>query len=58
MMAAFLYILGGMGVIGRRNMDGAERNLTVASLMMFSFSYNLSWAPVLDPSPISSDVPS
>lgn len=46
MMAAFLYILGAMGVIGRRNMDGPERNLTVASLMMFSFSYNLSWAPV------------
>lgn len=46
MMAAFLFILGVMGTISRRDLNGAERNLTVASLMMFSFSFNLSWAPV------------
>jgi MFS transporter, SP family, sugar:H+ symporter len=46
MMGAFLFILGAMGAIGRTHLNGAEKNLTVASLMMFSFSFNLSWAPV------------
>lgn len=46
MMAAFLFILGAMGAVGRTHLNGAERNLVVASLMMFSFSFNLSWAPV------------
>lgn len=46
LMGASLFILGGMGTITREFLNTPERNLIVASLMMFSFFYNLSWAPV------------
>lgn len=46
MMGAFLYILGGMGTIPKGTLNQHERDLTVASLMLFSFFYNLSWAPM------------
>lgn len=46
MMGAFLYILGGMGTIPKNQLGHDEKNVIVASLMLFSFFYNLSWAPV------------
>ena len=46
MMGAFLYILGGMGMVPKDQLGDDEKNVIVASLMLFSFFYNLSWAPV------------
>ncbi|VUC20647.1 unnamed protein product [Clonostachys rosea] len=45
-MGAFLFILGGMGTLVDSAMNVHERNMIVASLMMFSFFFNLSWAPI------------
>ncbi|CAH0018366.1 unnamed protein product [Clonostachys rhizophaga] len=45
-MGAFLFILGGMGTLVSSTMNVHERNVIVASLMMFSFFFNLSWAPI------------
>lgn len=44
MMAVFLFILAGLGT--GENLSGPERNSVVAALLLFSFSFNLSWAPV------------
>lgn len=46
LMGAFLFILGAVGTLEQSSLNESERNLMVASLMLFSFSYNLSWAPV------------
>lgn len=46
LMGGFLYILGGLGTVAKDQTNHHERELIVASLMLFSFFYNLSWAPV------------
>jgi len=46
LMGAWLYVMGGIGTMPKDSLNVHERNLIVTSLMMFSFFYNLSWAPV------------
>lgn len=47
MMGSFLFILAGVGSISPQSaINTAEKNLMVASLMLFGFSYNLSWGTV------------
>jgi MFS family permease len=46
LMGAFLFVLGAMGTVGKENLNSAENGLVVASIMGFSFFYNLSWAPM------------
>lgn len=46
LMGAWLYVMGGIGTMSKDSLHIHERELTVASLMLFSFFYNLSWAPV------------
>jgi MFS family permease len=46
LMATWLFVMGGIGTIPKDSLNVHERELIVASLMMFSFFYNLSWAPV------------
>ena len=45
LMGVFLFILGGMGTIPTHGFNTSEKNLMVASVMLFSFFFNLSWAP-------------
>ncbi|KAI0019703.1 general substrate transporter [Xylariomycetidae sp. FL0641] len=45
LMGAWLFVLGGMSTIPADNFNENEKGLMVASIMMFSFFYNLSWAP-------------
>ncbi|KAL2015297.1 hypothetical protein VTK56DRAFT_5904 [Thermocarpiscus australiensis] len=46
LMGLFLFLLGGVGTVSMSSINQHERELMVASLMLFSFFYNLSWAPV------------
>ena len=46
MMAAFLFILAGMGSVDQSNFNTHEQGAMVASLMLFQVFFNLSWAPV------------
>lgn len=46
MMAAFMFILGGMGTVPIGDRTESMSNMMVASFMLFSFFFNLSWAPV------------
>lgn len=46
LMGAFLFILGGMGSIDQKTLNDSEKHLMVASLMLFQFFFNMSWAPV------------
>lgn len=43
LMALWLFILGGMG--SSSNINSAGKGLVVASVMLFQFFFNLSWAP-------------
>ncbi|PON24201.1 hypothetical protein TGAM01_v206889 [Trichoderma gamsii] len=43
-MAIFLFVVGGVGVV--KNPSNSERGGLVASFILFTCSYNLSWAPV------------
>lgn len=45
LMGAFLMILGGVGSVNLNTINAHEKELMVASLMLFQFFYNLSWAP-------------
>jgi SP family sugar:H+ symporter-like MFS transporter len=45
-MGAMLLVLGAMGSVGAEGLTRVERDVMVTSLMLFSFFYNLSWAPV------------
>lgn len=45
LMAVFLFILGGMGTILANSFNDSEKGLMVASLMLFQFFFNMSWAP-------------
>lgn len=42
-MALWLFILGGTGTI--KVLNDAEKGLMVASVMLFSFFFSMSWAP-------------
>ncbi|KAI1342880.1 general substrate transporter [Xylariaceae sp. FL0016] len=44
-MGAFLFLLGGVGTVDASDLNSHLKGLMVASLMGFSFFYNLSWAP-------------
>ena len=46
LMAAFMLILGGMGSVPPSTLSGAGKNMMVASIMLFQFFFNLSWAPL------------
>ncbi|KAM0454350.1 hypothetical protein ACHAPV_008429 [Trichoderma viride] len=43
-MAIFLFVVGGVGTV--KNPSNSERGGLVASFILFTSSYNLSWAPV------------
>ncbi|KAF4995849.1 hypothetical protein FDECE_12663 [Fusarium decemcellulare] len=45
LMGAFLFILGGVGTVNMDTINQHEKELMVASVMLFQFFYNLSWAP-------------
>lgn len=45
LMGAFLFILGGLGSINMNTINQHEKELMVASVMLFQFFFNLSWAP-------------
>ncbi|KKK25375.1 hypothetical protein P175DRAFT_0521539 [Aspergillus ochraceoroseus IBT 24754] len=44
LQAVFLFTVGGLGTISHRSQT--QKNSLVASLMLFSFAYALSWAPL------------
>lgn len=44
LMAAFLFILGGVSS-APGYLNPSEKSFMVASIMLFQFFYNLSWAP-------------
>ncbi|KAK4234450.1 general substrate transporter [Achaetomium macrosporum] len=46
LMGAFLFILGGVGTVNMGSINQHEKELMVASVMLFQFFYCLSWAPV------------
>ncbi|RDW59105.1 hypothetical protein BP5796_12029 [Coleophoma crateriformis] len=46
LMAAFMFILGGMGSVPAATLTSAGKNTMVASIMLFYFFFNLSWAPL------------
>ncbi|KAH6976446.1 general substrate transporter [Ilyonectria sp. MPI-CAGE-AT-0026] len=45
LMGTFLFILGGLGSINMNTINQHEKELMVASVMLFQFFFNLSWAP-------------
>ncbi|KAM0545822.1 hypothetical protein ACHAPJ_011149 [Fusarium lateritium] len=45
LMGAFLLILGGLGTVNLGSINNHEKDLMVASVMLFTFFYSLSWAP-------------
>ncbi|TPX08530.1 uncharacterized protein E0L32_010017 [Thyridium curvatum] len=45
LMGLWLFVLGGIGSIDQKALSEIQKNVMVASLMLFSFSFNLSWAP-------------
>lgn len=45
LMGAFLFTLGGLGSINMNTINQHEKELMVASVMLFQFFFNLSWAP-------------
>ncbi|KAI8630231.1 general substrate transporter [Xylariaceae sp. FL1651] len=44
-MGLWLFILGGVGTTKPSNLTGNLKGLEVASIILFGFFYNLSWAP-------------
>ncbi|KAL1593141.1 hypothetical protein SLS60_010748 [Paraconiothyrium brasiliense] len=46
LMAAMMFILGGMGSVPSHKLTSAGKHMMVASIMLFSFFFSLSWAPV------------
>lgn len=46
LMGVFMLILGGMGTPDPNTLSQHGRDAMVASLMLFQFFYNLSWAPM------------
>lgn len=45
-MGIWLYILGSVGALPPANLTDQTKGLMVASVMLFSFFFNLSWAPM------------
>ncbi|KAI0201369.1 general substrate transporter [Astrocystis sublimbata] len=45
-MGVWLFVLGGLGTIKPGGFTPSTSNLLVASLQLFTVSYNLSWAPI------------
>jgi len=45
LMAACLFILAGISTADQSTLNGSEKNMMVASVMLFQFFFNLSWAP-------------
>ncbi|VUC26093.1 unnamed protein product [Clonostachys rosea] len=45
LMGTFLFILGGVGTVNMGKISEHEKELMVASVMLFQFFFNLSWAP-------------
>lgn len=46
LMGVFLFVLGAVGSVNPKDLNDQLRGLMVASIMLFSFFFNLSWAPV------------
>lgn len=46
LMAIFMFILGGMGSVPASTLTSAGKDMMVASIMLFYFFFNLSWAPL------------
>lgn len=46
LMGILMLILAGMGTVNPDTLSSSGRGAMVASLMLFQFFFNLSWAPV------------
>lgn len=46
-MALWLFILGGLGTVSeQQELNGPQKNAMIASLLLFTKSYGMSWAPL------------
>jgi hypothetical protein len=46
LMGAMMFILAGLGSVDPSELSTSGKNMMIASVMLFTFFYSLSWAPM------------